>query len=133
MTDHAARRHPGASGPAPARAAAGLPLANGVLGAMLWNDGDDLVVSIDRTDLWDLREVPEYTGPDYRYDQLAALVEGGAMNEIARLFEAPYYRPAPTKLPAGRIRLSGRAADEARLDHFAAEARFGTEPDGWIP
>ncbi len=96
---------------------------------MLWNEGDDLIVSIDRTDLWDLRELPEYSGPDYTHDHLAALVERGAMDEIARRFEAPYYRPAPTKLPAGRLRLRGRAQSQAELAYFTAEANAGEGQD----
>jgi alpha-L-fucosidase 2 len=41
-----------------------LLLGNGLLGALVWGDGKTLRISLDRTDLWDLRPVPEFSGPD---------------------------------------------------------------------
>lgn len=37
-----------------------LPLGNGILGALVWGNGQPLRISIDRADLWDLRPVPEF-------------------------------------------------------------------------
>ena len=34
-----------------------MPLGNGLLGALVWGDGRPLRISLDRTDLWDLRPV----------------------------------------------------------------------------
>jgi hypothetical protein len=34
-----------------------LPLGNGLLGALVWGDGKPIKLSLDRTDLWDLRPV----------------------------------------------------------------------------
>src|SRR5687767_9208959 len=44
-----------------------LPLGNGILGALIWGDGKLLKISLDRTDLWDLRKVPEFHSPEYTY------------------------------------------------------------------
>jgi len=42
-----------------------LPLGNGLLGGLVWGDGGPLKISLDRTDLWDLRPVPEFHSDEY--------------------------------------------------------------------
>ena len=42
-----------------------IPLGNGLLGALVWGDGAPLKISLDRTDLWDLRPVPEFHTREY--------------------------------------------------------------------
>lgn len=83
-----------------------LPLGNGLLGALLWGDGQPLRVSLDRTDLWDLRPVPEYNSPDYSYRTMRQWVKEGRIQDLHRLYDAPYNNPGPTKIPAGRIEMS---------------------------
>lgn len=122
---HVARRHALTLDPLPGRSGAGLPLANGLLGALVWGDGTDLILSLDRTDLWDLRLIPEYAGSGYTNDALAGLVEAGAMDAIDTRFEAPYRRPAPTKLPGGRMRVGGVTPSAATLDLWRAEVVAG--------
>ena len=38
----------------------GAPYVGWLLGALVWGDGTPLRISLDRTDLWDLRPVPEH-------------------------------------------------------------------------
>ena len=83
-----------------------LPMGNGVLGALLWGDGLPLKISIDRSDLWDLRPVPEFQSPEYSFDQMRRWHEEGRAADLVRLYEEPYRRPAPTRIPAGRIEIS---------------------------
>ncbi len=102
----------------------GLPLANGLMGALVWGDGQPVNISLDRTDLWDLRPVPEYAGPDYRWDNVAAMHRAGEHETLSTLLEAPYQRPAPTKIPAGRIELVLEGAYKtAELDLETATAQ----------
>jgi hypothetical protein len=82
-----------------------LPLGNGLLGALVWGEGRPLNISLDRTDLWDLRPVPEFNGPEYTYAQMRAWHEAGRHEDLLRVYEHPYHRPAPTKIPAGRLEL----------------------------
>ncbi len=82
-----------------------LPLGNGILGALVWGDGTPLNISLDRTDLWDLRPVPEYHSEDYTYTKMRAWEKAGKIKELLELYDNPYHRPAPTKIPAGRIEL----------------------------
>jgi alpha-L-fucosidase 2 len=82
-----------------------LPLGNGMLGALVWGDGRPLRISLDRADLWDLRLVPEYSGPDYKFAIMRQWHEQGRTADLLRVYDNPYNRPAPTKIPAGRIEL----------------------------
>lgn len=103
---------------APPSSDEGLPLANGLLGALVWGDGAPLNISLDRTDLWDLRSVPEFSAADYRLSDVAAKHRAGAHDELIERLEKPYYRAGPTKIPAGRIELvvDGARFDVASLD-----------------
>ena len=82
-----------------------FPLGNALLGALVWGDGQPLNISLDRTDLWDLRPVPEYYSDDYRYSIMRQWEKEERYDELIALYETPYHRPAPTKIPAGRIEI----------------------------
>lgn len=111
--EHPAVSHALICRPGPGSSPAGLPLANGLLGALVWQRDGALIVSLDRTDVWDMTPIPEFAGPDYTNDALADLVEANDMAAIAARFEAPYYRPSPTKLPIGRLRIVIDVSDRA--------------------
>lgn len=83
-----------------------LPLGNGLLGALVWGDGTPLKISLDRTDLWDLRPVPQFRSEDYSYSTLREWVREGRIDDIHRLYDDPYGNAGPTKIPAGRIELT---------------------------
>ena len=83
-----------------------LPLGNGMLGALVWGNGAPVKISLDRADLWDLRPVPEFHSKEYSFAQMKRWHEEGRTADLIRLYEAPYNRPAPTKIPAGRIELT---------------------------
>ncbi|HCO93595.1 MAG TPA: hypothetical protein DIU00_06535, partial [Phycisphaerales bacterium] len=83
-----------------------MPLGNGLLGALVWGDGRPLRISLDRTDLWDLRPVPEFQGKDYSYRTMRQWVKEGRLADLHRLYDKPYGNPGPTKIPAGRIELT---------------------------
>jgi alpha-L-fucosidase 2 len=89
-----------------------MPLGNGLLGALVWGDGHPLRISLDRTDLWDLRPVPEFRGDDYSYATMRQWVRQGRIDDLHRLYDKPYGNPGPTKIPAGRIELRFDDASE---------------------
>jgi alpha-L-fucosidase 2 len=83
-----------------------MPLGNGLLGALVWGDGKPLRISLDRTDLWDLRPVPEFHAPEYSYKTMRQWVKEGRIDDLHRLYDKPYGNAGPTKIPAGRIELT---------------------------
>jgi alpha-L-fucosidase 2 len=83
-----------------------FPLGNGLLGALVWGDGKPLRISLDRTDLWDLRPVPEFQGKDYSYRTMRQWVKERRIDDLHHLYDDPYGNPGPTKIPAGSIELS---------------------------
>jgi alpha-L-fucosidase 2 len=106
-----------------------IPLGNGILGALLWGDGQPVRISLDRTDLWDLTPVPEFHSPEYSYQTMRDWHHQGRHDDLVRLYEQPYHRPAPTKIPAGRIELDlgpniSFRDSSLNLHRAAADMRF---------
>lgn len=95
-----------------------IPLGNGLTGAMLWGNGRELRVSLDRGDLWDLRNPKEISEPGFTFANMVELVKAGKHGEVARLFDHIYSRPSPTKLPGARvvIKLADASAQKFVLD-----------------
>lgn len=109
-----------------------FPLGNGILGALVWGDGAPLNISLDRTDLWDLRLVPEYYSEDYSYDTMRQWEKEGRYDALKALYDDPYHRPAPTKIPAGRIEITFPAALpflEGNLDIAVGESQISLGDD----
>ena len=101
-----------------------MPLGNGMLGALVWGDGKPLKISLDRADLWDLRPVPEFHSEEYRFEIMRQWHREGRVKDLLRVYEEPYRRPAPTKIPAGRIEISlAPPFQSAALDLRTATAR----------
>jgi alpha-L-fucosidase 2 len=112
-----------------------LPLGNGLIGALMWGEGNVLRFSLDRGDLWDLRRPEIYSRPDWNYQTIQRLVVEKNQREMVRLFDAPYEEtPYPTKLPAGRVELrfpDGAHTEDFTLDLATAEGRtrgFAPQP-----
>ena len=107
-----------------------LPLGNGLLGALVWGNGSPLKISLDRTDLWDLRPVPEFFSEEYSYAAMRQWVRDGRIEDLQRVYEKPYRRAGPTKIPAGRIELGigeGLGFSSCRLDVVDALATVDLE------
>src|SRR5450759_3776366 len=75
-----------------------LPLGNGILGALVWGDGHPLHISLDRSDLWDLRPVPEFHTEEYSYVKMREWEQAGKVDDLLRVYDNPYNRPAPTRI-----------------------------------
>ena len=108
----------------------GLPVGNGRIGAQSWGTGPELILTLDRSDVWDLRYQPN-TSPYYNYAHLRELVRGGHADLIQTQM-VPDLSPTadfitPTHLPAGRLRIElpqDTKVQHAELDMEAAEARW---------
>lgn len=127
----------------------GIPLGNGMIGALIWKKGNSLRISLDRADLWDLRPVAEFSGPEFRFAWVRKQVLKKDYDPVHKMGDIPYDRdPAPTKIPAAAlefditslgevesVRLSVAEAlcrvkwkNGARLTAFV----HATEPVGWF-
>jgi len=82
----------------------GIPLGNGMIGALIWKNGESLRMSLDRADLWDLRPVAEFSGPEFRFAWVRKQVANKDYEPVHKMGDIPYDRdPAPTKIPAAAL------------------------------
>jgi alpha-L-fucosidase 2 len=127
----------------------GIPLGNGLLGALVWQKGGALRLSLDRADLWDLRPVKEFDTPRFRFSWVKVQVENKDYGPVQELGDVPYDRdPAPTKIPAGALEfdiasLGDVASVRLSLKDAVCEVRWvngarmttyvhAVEPVGWF-
>jgi alpha-L-fucosidase 2 len=81
-----------------------IPLGNGMLGALIWEKGTRLRMSLDRADLWDLRPTSGLDKPEWKYSWVKEQWEKDTYSRVQEMFDAPYdLNPAPSKLPGGAI------------------------------
>lgn len=114
----------------------GLLLGNGDLGVSVWADGETLVFTMGKNDVWDRRYNMSHDRPLITYDELIEKVTKGKWN-----FNDPnnYYcsQPiefnfSPTPKPVGQVRLSGLGAiSNLRLRLADATLTFDT-PNGQV-
>lgn len=105
----------------------GVPLGNGLVGALVWGEGNTIRLSLDRGDLWDLRSPEAFKDPRWNYKDMQRMVAVRDEKTFHDLFDVPYDTvPYPTKLPGGRVEITlpeGTQVGEFRLDLRRAEAR----------
>ncbi len=78
-----------------------IPLGNGLLGGLLWGQGNEIRLSMDRGGLWDLRRHPSYTRPGFNYATVVSLVTSGQADKLNK--EHAIVSDYPTKLPGARL------------------------------
>jgi alpha-L-fucosidase 2 len=80
----------------------GMPLGNGWLGALIWQKGDKLRMSLDRADLWDDRPMPEIEKLKFKW--VVEKVKLNQYDSVQKMGDEPYEKyPAPTKIPGATI------------------------------
>ena len=93
----------------------GLALGNGFTGSLVYG-GNPLKITVDRTDLWDLRPNETTLEEGFNYKNLVKLSTSGNAEdwkERARLFEDIFMgKPYPSKITAGRIELRFAASEK---------------------
>jgi alpha-L-fucosidase 2 len=95
-----------------------IPLGNGILGGLLWGQGNTINLSLDRGDLWDETVVPEIKEGDWNFANMKKLIKEN-WGEYVRRYDNIYNHPAPTKLPGGRLVLilgNNKKAEDFTLD-----------------
>ncbi len=83
-----------------------IPLGNGMLGALVWKKGENLRISLDRADLWDLRPMENMYDPSFTYDWVYEQWKNDAYIEVQNKGDRPYNQSAgPSKIPAAAIEI----------------------------
>jgi alpha-L-fucosidase 2 len=81
-----------------------IPLGNGMLGALVWQKGDNLRISLDRADLWDLRPMANIDRPEWSYEWVKNQLDSNSYQKVHELFDIPYDRDAaPSKIPGAAL------------------------------
>ena len=104
------------------------PLGNGLLGALVWGDGHPLKISLDRTDLWDLRPVPEYESEDYSYERMRQWVKEG--REKGTLSRIRYNKPRYSERYPELVNILEDEPAAPRGNRVFANVSFGGKWDG---
>ena len=110
---------------------AGIPLGNGTFGALVWGEGADLRITINRADYWDHRGGVTWS-EEATYQNLKRRLEEDDEENLRRVFEGTRAGgetdpPRPTRLPMGRVDLrlsSGKPLTVGALDLGTSEARI---------
>ncbi|MBD2868542.1 glycosyl hydrolase family 95 catalytic domain-containing protein [Paenibacillus arenilitoris] len=108
----------------------GMPLSNGVFGALVWFQAQTVMLTINRADYWDHRGGTQWR-EDCTYDHLKSLLQSGDFEGARRLYPTMIMNgkeKRPTRLAMGRfdIKLKPGATIEAaslRLDEGEAVIR----------
>lgn len=87
---------------------------------------EHLRISVDIAGLWLHRRPEEKLDKEFTYAKLVELARKGDVAETRRIFDTPYARPTPTKIPAGHLFLDGlpQGSYQASLDLGTAVAFF---------
>jgi alpha-L-fucosidase 2 len=82
----------------------GIPLGNGMVGALVWQKGNNLRMSLDRADLWDMRPMKGIHRKEFSYKWVEGQVKKKEYAIVQEYFDAPYdNEPAPSKIPGGSL------------------------------
>jgi alpha-L-fucosidase 2 len=91
----------------------GIPLGNGILGALVWQNGEKLRFSLDRADLWDLRPMANLDKPEWTFRWVQEQWQKDAYKNVQNMFDVPYDTSAgPSKIPAGALEFDIKSLGE---------------------
>ena len=81
-----------------------MPLGNATVGALVWQRDSTLRLSLDRTDLWDLRPVDSLSGDNFRFSWVKEHIRQKNYLPVQKKLDWPYdMNPAPSKIPGAAI------------------------------
>lgn len=106
-----------------------IPLGNGLMGCLIWGEGDALRFSLDRGDIWDNTLYSGVLEDNFTYKTLVDMAKRQDTDSIRKIFDAPFYNTTPTKLPAGKIILHFNDSTNVKsaLDLATAQANITVE------
>ncbi|MBD3351244.1 MAG: hypothetical protein GF364_07135 [Candidatus Lokiarchaeota archaeon] len=105
----------------------GIPMANGEIGIMLWGENNRIHLTLDKNDVWEIREIiPDYS--EFNYQNLKNLLLNKEFGKAKQIFESKVAqrnnkKVHPTRLPLPRVEIefpSNIKEFDSRLDLFSA-------------
>lgn len=126
-----------------------MPLGNATVGALVWQRNSSLRLSLDRTDLWDLRPVDSLSGDNFRFSWVKEHIRTKDYLPVQKKLDWPYdMNPAPSKIPGAAIefpleKIGAPTQVRLYLNNALCEANWAdgtqmqtfvhaTEPVGWF-
>lgn len=126
-----------------------MPLGNAAVGALVWQRDSSLRLSLDRTDLWDLRPVDSLSGDNFRFSWVKEHIRTKDYLPVQKKLDWPYdMNPAPSKIPGAAIefpleKIGAPTQVRLYLNNALCEANWAdgtqmqtfvhaTEPVGWF-
>ena len=84
-----------------------VPLGNAEVGALVWQKGENIRLSLDRTDLWDLHPSDSMSGSNYRFEWVKEQIRKKDYLPVQQKFDIPYGKhAAPSKIPGAALEFS---------------------------
>lgn len=81
-----------------------IPLGNGMIGNLVWQNNGKLRFSLDRGDLWDLRPMENIDFDEWKFQDVYEHWKKDQYGEVQKVFDVPYDAlPAPSKIPGGAL------------------------------
>lgn len=96
-----------------------IPLGNGMVGALIWQKGEHLRFSLDRSDLWDQRPMKGLHRSEFSYQWVYEQVKKKDYKIVQQYFDAPYDKEtAPSKIPGGALEFNTKNWGEVSSVHL---------------
>ena len=96
-----------------------VPLGNAIVGSLVWQKDDHLRISIDRSDLWDLRSSPEFQGEEFTFQWLYNQVMKKDYKPVQKKLDFPYNGyPGPSKIPGAGLEFPLKQLGEVEKVHL---------------
>ncbi len=97
----------------------GIPLGNGMLGALVWQKENQLRFSLDRADLWDQRPMKGLHRKEFSYQWVIGQVMKKDYARVQQYFDDSYEQePAPSKIPGGALEFSTQGWGDVQSVHL---------------
>ncbi len=82
----------------------GIPLGNGVIGALVWQKEERLRMSLDNIYLWDNRPREDLYGPEYKFSWVYEHWKNDTYKTVQDKFDVPYQKAVgPSKIPGAAL------------------------------
>lgn len=91
-----------------------IPLGNATIGELVWQKDSTLRLSLDHSDLWDLRPTDEFEDTTwFRYRWVKEQIRTGNHADISRMGDTHYHaEPGPAKIPCAALSFPMKALGE---------------------